>query len=125
MTFLQAAPLLGYTSVGMPSPLFNDTGINDLLLVDMRSGLQPGESESPLYVNLQHAAQYLTSKPDTKCPPAIQEIIVNAWRSQSFYRPDISLTSCSLLKSVLQRIDAMMSHVRADWCGGKFWGEGM
>jgi len=101
MTFLQAAPFLGY------------------LPFDMQLGENPAEKESPLYANLQQVAQYLASKPEkAKCSPAIQEIIVNAWRSQSFYRPDLSLTSGSLFTAALRRIDAMMDHVRAEWCGG-------
>jgi cytoplasmic FMR1 interacting protein len=100
MTFLQAAPFLGYDSF------------------DLQTGVHPAESDSPLYVNLQRVGQHLAAKGDSKCPPAIQEIIVNAWRSQSFYRPDVALTSGSLFKAVLLRIDAMMDHVRPEWCGG-------
>jgi hypothetical protein len=87
--------------------------------INVQPDLQPNASESPLYANIQHVSQFLKSKPElVKCTPAIQEIIINAWRSQSFYRPDLSQTSNSLFKSVLPRIDALLSHVRNEWCGG-------
>eukprot|EP00026_Physarum_polycephalum_P001363 Phypoly_transcript_01364.p1 GENE.Phypoly_transcript_01364~~Phypoly_transcript_01364.p1 ORF type:complete len:1135 (+),score=191.05 Phypoly_transcript_01364:297-3407(+) len=93
-TFVQAAPFLGYT------------------MDDMR----PNENESPLFTNLQRVAQFLESKPElAKCSTAIQDIVMNAWRADHFYRPPPQ--NISIFKSVLARIDAMLTPVRAEWLG--------
>jgi hypothetical protein len=68
--------------VPAPPPFFADFILN----LDLQLRVNPGEKESPLYVNLQQVGQYLASKPEkAKCSPAIQEIIVNAWRYMSFF----------------------------------------
>eukprot|EP01111_Echinosteliopsis_oligospora_P015952 TRINITY_DN6483_c0_g1_i1.p1 TRINITY_DN6483_c0_g1~~TRINITY_DN6483_c0_g1_i1.p1 ORF type:complete len:1368 (+),score=367.50 TRINITY_DN6483_c0_g1_i1:181-4284(+) len=94
MRFLQAAPLLGFTS-------------DDLV---------PTDTESPIYLNLQKVGQFLESKPEyAKCPAAVRDIIANAWQADHLYRPAVAHTS--IFKSVLHRVNAMLNPVRAEWSG--------
>jgi len=94
-TFLQANPFLGFTP----------------------SDMNPNENESPLFVNIQKVAKFLETKPDlSKCPTALRDIVVNAWRADRYYRP--IRPAPSLFKSVLARIDALLEGVRAEWSGG-------
>ena len=79
--------------------------------------MRPNENDSPLFSNLQRVAQFLESKPElAKCSTAIQDIVMNAWRADHFYRPPPQ--NVSIFKSVLARIDAMLTPVRAEWLGG-------
>lgn len=79
--------------------------------------MRPNENESPLFVNLQRVAQFLETKPElAKCSAAIQDIVMNAWRADHFYRPPVE--NVSIFKSVLARVDAMLAPVRAEWLGG-------
>lgn len=86
-----------------------------LTLKDMKAN----ESESPLIKNLQQVAQLLQAKPElAKVPEALQEIVMNAWRGDAYYRPPAE--NVSLFTSALLRLDAIMENVRPEWCGKSF-----